>query len=223
MEKYGFVYIWRDRKHKRFYIGCHWGTEDDGYICSSRWMRNALIRRPQDFKRRVIERTSSRKDTFVAEGKWLSQIKNHELGKKYYNKTNIVINHWAMDEKTYKDVCAKLGVGRRGKGPTTTSFKPGERRGITTEFKKGSTAHNKGKTLEEQYGVEKAIEIRQKQSVAKKNFKGNITTWQKGRSTWNKGLPYTWITDGISSRRSYNGLIPAGWYKGRPKNKRSFI
>ena len=35
MEKYGFVYIWFDRKHKRYYIGCHWGHEDDGYVCSS--------------------------------------------------------------------------------------------------------------------------------------------------------------------------------------------
>ena len=23
-EKYGFVYIWHDRKHKRYYIGSHW-------------------------------------------------------------------------------------------------------------------------------------------------------------------------------------------------------
>lgn len=28
-EKYGFVYIWFDKKHKRFYIGCRWGTEND--------------------------------------------------------------------------------------------------------------------------------------------------------------------------------------------------
>lgn len=40
-EKYGFVYIWRDKKHNRYYIGCHWGTTDDGYICSSPWMKQA--------------------------------------------------------------------------------------------------------------------------------------------------------------------------------------
>lgn len=42
MSKYGFVYIWFDRKHHRFYIGCHWGHEEDGYICSSNWMREIL-------------------------------------------------------------------------------------------------------------------------------------------------------------------------------------
>ena len=33
MEKYGFVYLWYDRKRKMFYIGSHWTTETDGYIC----------------------------------------------------------------------------------------------------------------------------------------------------------------------------------------------
>jgi len=32
MQKYGFVYIWFDRKHKRYYIDSHWGKEDDSYI-----------------------------------------------------------------------------------------------------------------------------------------------------------------------------------------------
>ena len=41
--KYGFVYIWYDRKHHRYYIGCHWGTIDDGYICSSNWTGGNVI------------------------------------------------------------------------------------------------------------------------------------------------------------------------------------
>lgn len=76
MEKYGFVYIWFDRKHKRYYIGCHWGTENDGYICSSSNMKSAYNRRPQDFKRRIISRVyTNRKDLLEEEYKWLSQIK----------------------------------------------------------------------------------------------------------------------------------------------------
>lgn len=31
----GFVYIWRDRKNKMFYIGSHMGKLDDGYIGSN--------------------------------------------------------------------------------------------------------------------------------------------------------------------------------------------
>src|SRR5271166_4017683 len=94
-EKCGFVYMWYDSakskqngpdKIKRFYIGCHWGREDDGYICSSNWMRDAYRRRSQDFKRRIIKTNISSKELLLEqEHKWLSLIKKEELGKKYYN------------------------------------------------------------------------------------------------------------------------------------------
>jgi len=85
-EKYGFVYIWRDRKHNRFYIGCHWGKEDDGYICSSRWMRKSFKRRPNDFKRRILSRVyTNRADLVEKEYKWLQLIPKECLGKDYYN------------------------------------------------------------------------------------------------------------------------------------------
>ena len=67
MEKYGFVYIWRDKKRKMYYIGSHWGTEDDGYICSSDRMRKAYRRRPDDFKRRVISRIDTNREELLDE------------------------------------------------------------------------------------------------------------------------------------------------------------
>ena len=85
MEKYGFVYIWRDKKRKMYYIGCHWGTEDDGYICSSKRMWQNYNRRPGDFKRRILERVDNRKDLFLNETCWLWFIEPNELGQKYYN------------------------------------------------------------------------------------------------------------------------------------------
>lgn len=107
--KTGFVYIWFDRKHKRFYIGSHWGHEDDGYICSSRWMRNAYRRRPQDFKRRIISRVvSGRGDLLQEEHKWLQMISNEELGKKYYNLTNHLNGHWTADEEKTLSIKEKL-------------------------------------------------------------------------------------------------------------------
>jgi hypothetical protein len=94
----GFVYIWRDRKHNRYYIGSHWGPEDDGYICSSTWMIQAYKKRPKDFKRRIISRIiSSRSDLLDEELRWLNMIRDSELKKKYYNifkKTK----HWHSDE-----------------------------------------------------------------------------------------------------------------------------
>lgn len=108
MEKYGFVYIWYDRKHKRYYIGCHWGHENDGYICSSTWMKNAYRRRPEDFKRRVISRVySSRKDLIDKEYEWLQLISEVQLGKDYYNLTRYRNGHWTTCPDSYKSVQQK--------------------------------------------------------------------------------------------------------------------
>ena len=87
-EKYGFIYLWYDRKHKRYYLGRHWGTEDDGYICSSTNMRNNYNNRPDDFKRRIIKRIyTSQEDLVLEEQRWLDFIHPIECGKRYYNKT----------------------------------------------------------------------------------------------------------------------------------------
>lgn len=141
MNNYGFVYIWLDRKHKRYYVGCHWGHENDGYICSSSWMKQAYKIRPTDFKRRIIARIySNRSDLLIEENKWLSMINNDELGKKYYNVTNYLNGHWSTDESyghivdklkkvhwskdesRKKEVAAKISKSNKGKkGP---SFSP---------------------------------------------------------------------------------------------------
>lgn len=100
IEKYGFVYIWFDRKHKRFYIGSHWGYENDRYICSSRWMRKAYRRRQQDFRRKILSRIfTNRKETFDKEQEWLNKIKDKELGKRYYNLCKFSKNHWSTNEE----------------------------------------------------------------------------------------------------------------------------
>lgn len=46
LNKYGFVYLWYDTYRKMYYIGSHWGTESDGYVCSSRRMKFAYKKRP---------------------------------------------------------------------------------------------------------------------------------------------------------------------------------
>lgn len=107
--KYGFVYIWRDKKHKRYYVGAHWGTIDDGYICSSGWMMKAYNRRAGDFKRRIIKTNiTSRPETFIEEMKYLSLIKPEELKRKYYN-LNIKNNEaWYKYPENVKKISEKI-------------------------------------------------------------------------------------------------------------------
>lgn len=82
----GFVYLWFDRKHKRFYLGSHWGNIEDGYICSSVWMKSSYKRRPQDFRRRIlVSGVQTKQQLLEIEGRWLALISQSELGSRYYN------------------------------------------------------------------------------------------------------------------------------------------
>jgi len=109
MEKYGFVYIWFDRKHKRYYIGCHWGRENDGYICSSPWMKQAYNHRPQDFKRRIIKTNiQNRTNMFLEEQHYFDMIKPEELRNRYYNLNIKNNNHWSINEQKTKTLKEKI-------------------------------------------------------------------------------------------------------------------
>jgi hypothetical protein len=108
MEKYGFVYIWFDSWRKMYYIGCHWGREDDGYICSSTRMRKAYRRRPQDFKRRIIQKGIARDVLMDEEFKWLNLVPDEQLGNKYYNLSKRHFGHWSSNEEKLKSVGEKI-------------------------------------------------------------------------------------------------------------------
>lgn len=113
MKKYGIIYIWLDRKYKRYYIGSHWGNEDDGYICSSRWMRQSYKRRPSDFKRRILKRIyTNRKDLLIKESEFLKKIKNEELGTRYYNLTKHLNGHWTTEDNS-KSILEKISIKTR--------------------------------------------------------------------------------------------------------------
>ena len=116
MEKYGFVYIWKDKKHKRYYIGSHWGHEKDGYICSSKWMRRSFYRRSEDFKRRTLKRNIARDNLLKEEQRWLDMIKPEEVKVRYYNISLTVLNNvWWNDEWSRKTIGQKISNYRTGK------------------------------------------------------------------------------------------------------------
>lgn len=104
--KYGFVYIWFDKKRKMYYIGSHWGKEDDGYICSSTRMRNAYKRRPEDFKRRILEtQIDDRKLMFEQEENWLQKAEKRK--QRYYN-LHFTTGHWSTESNKFLTVTEKL-------------------------------------------------------------------------------------------------------------------
>jgi hypothetical protein len=128
-QKTGFVYIWFDKKYNRYYIGCHWGYENDGYICSSSWMKKAYKLRPYDFKKRYLKKNiTDRTEMFIEEQRWLDLIKITEIkpinpNPRYYN-LNIKNNSiWHKYEEHIKTVGEKISAAKKGKstGPRDPS------------------------------------------------------------------------------------------------------
>jgi hypothetical protein len=115
-QKCGFIYLWRDKKHNRYYVGCHWGTEDDGYICSSSWMKKAYKNRSSDFRRRILKSNiEKRPDMFIEEMKYLNMIKPEEIKVRYYN-LNIKNNElWHKYDERLKTVGEKISAAKKGK------------------------------------------------------------------------------------------------------------
>ena len=115
-QKYGFVYLWRDRKHNRYYVGSHWGTEDDGYVCSSRWMNKSYARRPNDFKRRILCIVlTNRADLLEREQYYLNMIKSEEVKIRYYNLMLSTLNPWYNDKNKLKTIGEKISIAKTGK------------------------------------------------------------------------------------------------------------
>ena len=55
-----FVYKWTHIPTLNWYVGFHYGTQDDGYICSSKTVRNMITSNPQDWKRDIIAEGNSK-------------------------------------------------------------------------------------------------------------------------------------------------------------------
>ncbi len=107
--KYGFIYLRRDSKHKKFYIGSHWGKKNDGYICSSTNMRENYKNRKSNFKRRILKKVyTNRQELLVEEQRWLDMIKPEEFGIKYYNISRKAGQGYLwINEETKKQVIKK--------------------------------------------------------------------------------------------------------------------
>jgi hypothetical protein len=187
-EKSGFIYIWRDKKHNRYYVGCHWGFEDDGYICSSSWMRQAYLHRPKDFKKRYIKRNIMKRDEmFNEELRYLHMIKPEEIKIRYYN-LNIRNNEiWHKYPENIKTIGQKISLMKTGKntGPRDASVGKNISLSKTESFKKRRLENENGKAFTQEH-----IE-NMRQSKLEANHK-QTDEWKKAQSEllkeqWNSG------------------------------------
>lgn len=199
MQKFGFIYLWFDKKHYRFYLGRHWGTEDDGYICSSKTMREAYRRRPSDFKRRIISKIYDKESLVVEEQKWLNMINPCELLVKYYNKTKRATtpstkgyNH----SKETRDKISKANMGRKVSEETKEKmrlssikqFQNIESRRMLSEksIKMWNDPEYRKVNTDNKRGVKQSKETVDKRQLTKE-LTGRKGGPSKGSIPWNKG------------------------------------
>ena len=211
MSKYGFVYVWFDKKKKRYYVGSHWGLEDDGYVCSSQWMHRARAKRPEDFKRRIVARVYERSMLLQEEHRWLQMMKPHELARfnttvkrrettRYYNLVNEVRNAWHHDPENRKTIGQKISEAKKGKntGPRDPSIgekiseakkrKFAERGGMSDEHKQALRGIKKPSHTDEwkQQNSERFKKMWADPEFRAKRSEANKAAWSKRKATINK-------------------------------------
>lgn len=170
-QKYGFVYLWFDKKHKRYYVGSHWGSETDGYVCSSSWMKKSHKYRPKDFKRKIIKRIYTNKiDLHEEEHRYLqmiklSEIKPHNDNPRYYNLTISAKNLWHKYDDKIKTIGQKISESKKGKniGPRDPSV--GAKISAAKKGKQFSEEHKK-KLSEAKIGTKQTDEQKAKRSLS---------------------------------------------------------
>lgn len=215
-EKYGFVYIWFDRKNKRYYIGSHWGFEDDGYVCSSNWMYNSYKRRPDDFKRRILTRHyGTREALYEKEQYLLNMIQDHELAThqktkskretvRYYNVSKVAILPWHAIDERRKSIGEKISKSKTGKntGPRDPSVGENISKGQKEKFAKKqeelgykfSPEHceniskgQKGKSHTEEWKTENGKRVKEQWNNGTRKGKPHTEEWKANQSLRLKG------------------------------------
>jgi len=212
MEKYGFIYIWRDRKHKRYYVGMHWGYADDGYVCSCSWMLQAYKRRPQDFKRRILKKVFDRSKLRAEEQRWFSFIKKEELGKRYYN-LNLHWDHWSINENSRLTVGQK--IAKRYEEDPNIGKKIGKTNKRLMKAKWADPVYRESQLKTHWSKNGKTKEVGKKINTKERNtkIKGTVQAlYDNGYQNPNKGK--FWINNSIEEHY-IKGDIPKGWTRGR--------
>lgn len=237
LPKSGFVYIWYDSFRKMYYIGKHWGYEYDSYICSSDRMRKAYRRRPQDFKRRILVRNiPTDEETLKEEHRWLSMIKDEELGKRYYNLSNKQFNHWSSAPYSLLTTSQKLSLALKGRKQNLTpeqsearskAISEGRQKSKEKRLKQGLPIRNPEKNPRPPKGPQ-SPESNAKRSEAMKK------AWKEGRNKGTTGRTYEWSEErrqnhkqgvqGCHENRNPEAYSTSGkkaWAEGKYANRKS--
>ncbi len=160
-----FVYCWTDHKTSKLYVGSHKGRVDDGYVCSSKHMKEEYNKRPADFSRQIVaigDVDSMRK----LEAAILKSVKA-KTNESFYNKhenDKLFFDGWAKGTMSASHR-ANISAAKRGK---KISKEHAEKLHAGRKNSKNSAEHN-AKIREAQLGSTHTDDTKKKMSDAKKN------------------------------------------------------
>lgn len=99
----GFVYLWKNTKNNKCYIGSHKGSIEDSYIGSGVYFSRAYNKSPKDFKRKILY---IGKDFIKKEDELLKKydVANND---NFYNLKNDAVGGWSHCNT--KEVTLKRG------------------------------------------------------------------------------------------------------------------
>lgn len=129
-KSYGFVYCWTDRISGKKYIGSHYGSEDDGYVASSKPFMEDYRVRPQDFSREILDRIYEPNVLKLREmeGIRLKAVPDLSINPMYYNLTSKT-SGWEAIPLTKEQKAAGAVAAGKAKGQRIRS-------GVYTEKEK---------------------------------------------------------------------------------------
>ena len=169
-ECYGFIYCWSDHATGKVYIGIHMGDPSDGYICSSKVMKQEYKERPQDFTRQVLFNgpysicAKFEKELIAA----LFKSDNST----FYNRSNgrkILFDDVIKNKIREKAQGRKMPDGHLEKMLAARIGKPGPRKGVTlSEETRKKISDSKRGVVTSKMGHKHTLECRKRMSESAK-------------------------------------------------------
>lgn len=187
-----FVYSWRNRTTNRIYIGWHKGDLNDGYVCSSKKLKEEYTENPSNFERCIIA-CGSAKHMSSLETAILKAV-DAKRNTAFYNQHNgNGLYHLKSHTTEHRMRMAKLMTGRvmsiESRLKMSKSQKARIRKPHSLETKIKMSATHKGKKGH-------SAEVIARINATRKS--NNVTPWNKGKKglqvAWNKGLGIKLLT-----------------------------
>lgn len=208
-----FVYCWTDKLTDKLYVGYHKGRDDDGYICSSKIMKEEYKKRPQDFSRKIVAH-GKLEDIVSLETKILQSM-NAADDPQFYNKHNNtarIINGPLSEEHKEKIRKGCQGINRGRLFSETTREK-------ISKSKIGTPAWNKGIPRDEETR-KKISETRILNGIGKKENNPMFGKVRPDLAAKNK-IPKSWINNSVIEKQipktEVSKYLGEGFVSGRLK------